>query len=73
MTVDPTVLAGLLLLVLELLTLVAVGFVIARVVLRQTDDRMTLAQGRVIGPASWGLLVNFILYLVPRPAGALRA
>ena len=61
MTVDPTVLAGLLLLVLELLTLVAVGFVIARVVLRQTDDRMTLAQGRVIGPASGGLLVNFIL------------
>ncbi len=73
MTVDPTVLPGLLLLVLELLTLAAIGFVIARVVLRQSDDRMALAQGMVIGPAAWGLLVNFILYLVPGLAGALVA
>lgn len=73
MTVDPTVLPGLLLLLLELLTLAAIGFLIARVVLRQSDDRMALAQGMVIGPAVWGLLVNFILYLVPGRAGALVA
>lgn len=73
MTIDLTVLPGLLLLVLELLTLAAVGFVLARVVLRQADDRMALAQGMVIGPAVWGLLVNFILYLMPGLAGALVA
>ena len=73
MTVDPAILPGLLLLALELLTLAAVGFVIARVVLRQNDDRMALAQGMVIGPAVWGLLVNFILHLAPGLAGAFAA
>ena len=71
MTVDPTVLPGLLLLALELLALAAVGFIVARVALRQADDRMALAQGMVIGPAVWGLTVNFILYLVPGRAGAI--
>jgi hypothetical protein len=32
---------------------------------------MALAQGLVIGPALWGLLANFILYLTPGLAGAL--
>ena len=58
---------------MELLTLAAVGFVVARVALGQNDDRMALAQGMVIGPAVWGLLVNFILHLAPGPAGALVA
>ena len=71
MTVDPTVLPGLLLLALELLALAAVGFIVARVALRQADDRMALAQGMVIGPAVWGLTVNFILFLVPGRAGAI--
>ena len=49
MTVDPAVLPGLLLLAAELGVLAAVGFVVARVALRQTDDRLALAQGLVIG------------------------
>ena len=60
MALDPTVLPGLLLLTLELAALAAVGFVVARVALRQTDDRLALAQGLVIGPALWGLIVNFV-------------
>ena len=36
MTVDPTVIPGLLLLALELLALAAVGYVVARVGLRQS-------------------------------------
>lgn len=71
MTVDPTVLPGLALLAVELLALTAVGFVLARVVLGQTDDRMALAQGLVIGPALWGLLVNVLLHPLPGRAGAL--
>ena len=70
MSVDPSVLPGLVLLALELLALAAFGFVVARVALGQTDDRMALAQGLVIGPALWGLLVNFILHLLPGLAGA---
>ena len=70
MTVDPTVLPGLLLLALELLALAAVGFVVARVALRQSNDGMALAQGMVIGPALWGLIVNFLLHLLPGRAGA---
>ena len=54
MIVDPAVLPGLLLLAAELGVLAAVGFVVARVALRQTDERMALAQGLVIGPALWG-------------------
>ena len=71
MTVDPPVLPGLLLLALELLALAAVGFIVARVALRQADDRMALAQGMVIGPAVWGLTVNFMLFVVPGRAGAI--
>ena len=65
MTVNPEVLPGLLLLALELLTLAAVGYIVARVALRQTDDRLALAQGMVIGPALWGLTVNFLLRVLP--------
>ena len=71
MTVDPTVIPGLLLLAAELLALAAVGYVVARVALRQSDDRLALAQGLVIGLALWGLSVNFLLYLFPGMAGAL--
>ena len=71
MTVDPTVLPGLALLAAEFVALAVVGFVVARVALRQTDDRMALAQGLVIGPALWGLIVNFILHAVPGLAGAI--
>ena len=71
MTSDPAVVPGLLLLAAELLALAAVGYVVARVALRQTDDRLALAQGLVIGPALWGLIVNFLLHLFPGMAGAL--
>ena len=71
MTVDPTVIPGLLLLAAEFLALAAVGFVVARVALRQTDDRLALAQGLVIGLALWGLIVNFAMHLLPGLAGAL--
>ena len=71
MTVDPSGIPGLLLLAAELLALAAVGYVVARVALRQTDDRLALAQGLVIGPALWGLVVNFLLHLFPGMAGAL--
>ena len=71
MTVDPTVLPGLLLLALELLALAVVGFIVARVALREADDSLALAHGLVIGPVLWGLCVNLILYLVPGLAGAL--
>ncbi len=71
MTVDPTVIPGFLILVLELSALTAVGFVVVRVALRQSDDRMALAQGLVVGPALWGLIVNFAMYAVPGLAGAL--
>ena len=71
MTVDPSVLPGLFLLVLELLVLAAVGVVVAQVALRQSNDLLALAQGMVIGPALWGLVVNFILHIVPGLGGAL--
>ena len=71
MTVDPTVVPGLLLLALELLALAALGYVVARVALGQSNDLMALAQGMVIGPALWGLTVNFVMYLSPGLAGAL--
>ena len=65
MTIDPTVIPGLLLLAVELLVLAAFGYIVTRVALRQSDDRLALAQGLVIGPALWGLLVNFLLHLLP--------
>ena len=71
MTVDVGVVPGLLLLAAEFLALSAVGFVVARVALRQTDDRLALAQELVIGLALWGLIVNFILHVLPGMAGAL--
>ena len=70
MTLDPTLLPGLGLLLLELLTLAAVGFVVARTALQQSDPRLALAHGLVIGPALWGLTANFLLHLLPGLAGA---
>ena len=70
MTVDPAVVPGFLLLLAEIAALAAVGYVVARVVLRQTDDRMALAQALVVGPALWGVLVNLLMYLWPGLAGA---
>ncbi len=70
MTVDPAVLPGLLLLLAEFTALAAVGYVVVRVALRQNDDRVALAQGLVVGPALWGVTVNFLLYIVPGLAGA---
>ena len=70
MTVDPTVVPGFLLLAAELIALAAVGYVVVRVALRQDDDRMALAQGLVVGPALWGLITNFVLFVVPGLAGA---
>lgn len=71
MTVDPAVIPGLLILAAEVLALAAVGYVVARVALRQPDHRLALAQGLVIGPALWGLSVNFILHVLPGMSGAL--
>ena len=71
MTVDPSIVPGLLLLAAELIVLAAVGYVIARVALRQTDDVLAMAQGLVIGLGLWGVIVNFVIYLVPGLAGAL--
>ena len=71
MTVEPDAALGLLVLTAELLALAAVGFVVARVVLRQADVLLALAQGLVVGPALWGLTVNFALHLLPGRAGGL--
>ena len=71
MTVDAAVVPGLLLLALELLALACVGYLVARVALRQGDEGMALAQGLVIGPALWGLIVSFVLHLLPGMAGTL--
>ena len=70
MRVDPTVIPGLLLLAAEFIALAAVGFVVARVALRQNDDRLALAQGLVVGIALWGLVVNFAQYALPGLGGA---
>ena len=70
MLIDPAVIPGLLLLASELVVLAAVGYVVVRVALRQTDERAALAQGLVVGLALWGLIVNFVLYVVPGLAGA---
>ena len=73
MTVDPGVLPGLLLLALEMLALAVVGYVVARVALRQQYAPLALAQGLVIGPAIWGLVASFLFHLLPGPAGTLGA
>ena len=70
MTLDPAVIPGLLLLAAELAALAAVGYIVVRVVLRQGDDRVALAQGLVVGLALWGLIVNFVMYAIPGLAGA---
>ena len=70
MTVDPSVVSGLLFLLAELAALAAIGYVIVRVALRETDDRVALAQGLVVGPAIWGVVVNLVMYAVPGLAGA---
>ena len=49
MTLDPQVVAGFVLLVMEFLALAAIGYVVARVALRQKDDRLALAQGMAVG------------------------
>lgn len=58
-------------LALALGALAAIGYVVARVALRQSNQLSALAQGMVIGPALWGLTNNFVLRLVPGGAGAL--
>ena len=70
MTVDPSVVPGLLFLVAELVALAAVGYVVVRTALRETDDRVALAQGLVVGPAIWGVVVNLVMYVLPGMAGA---
>ena len=70
MTVDPSVVTGLLFLLAEFVALAAVGYVIVRVALRETDNRVALAQGLVVGPAIWGVVVNFTMYAIPGLAGA---
>ncbi|MCY4112934.1 MAG: hypothetical protein OXG33_03200 [Chloroflexi bacterium] len=70
MIVDPAVIPGVLLLAAELAALAAVGYVVVRVALRQADERAALAQGLVVGLALWGLITNFVLYVVPGLAGA---
>ena len=67
---DPAVLPGLLLLAAEFAGLAAVGYVVVRVALRQDNELAALAQGLVVGPALWGIVVNFVMYAVPGLAGA---
>ncbi len=71
MTVDPSVVPGLLFLLAELVALAGVGYVIVRAALRETDDRVALAQGLVVGPAIWGVVVNLVMYALPGRAGAI--
>ena len=71
MTVDPSVVPGLLFLLAELVALAAVGYLVVRTALRETDDRVALAQGLVVGPAIWGVVVNLVMYAIPGMAGAL--
>ena len=70
MTVEPSVVPGLLFLAGELVALAAIGYVIVRVALRESDDRVALAQGLVVGPAIWGVVVNLVMYALPGLAGA---
>ncbi len=71
MTVDPSIVPGLLFLLAELAALAGVGYVIVRVALRETDQRVALAQGLVVGPAIWGVVVNLVMYALPGMAGAI--
>ena len=56
---------------LEFIALAGLGFVVVRVAMRQRDDLMALAQGLVVGPALWGLAVNFVMRAVPGGVGVL--
>lgn len=58
-------------LALELWALAALGYVVARTALGEDDQLSALAQGMVIGPALWGLTINFVLHVVPGVAGTL--
>ena len=52
-----------------------VGFAVSRVLLRQSDDLLALAQGMAVGLALWGLIANFAMHLAawnggrPSPPG----
>ena len=70
MSLDPTVIPGLLLLAAELIALAAVGYIVVRVALRQGDEPAALAQGLAVGPALWGITTNFVLFVLPGLAGA---
>lgn len=67
---DLSIVPGLLLLAAELLVLAAVGFVVVRVALGQTDDLLALAQGLVIGLGLWGMTSNLAMFVLPGMAGA---
>ena len=71
MTIELTLIPGLLILAIEFLTLSAFGYLITRVVLRQTDDKRALAQALIVGPSIWVMIVNFVLYVTPGLAGAI--
>ncbi|MCY4107639.1 MAG: hypothetical protein OXG11_01255 [Chloroflexi bacterium] len=71
MTVDPSIVLGLLFLLAELVALAGIGYVIVRVALRETDRRVALAQGLVVGPAIWGVVVNLVMYALPGMPGAI--
>ncbi|MCY3800350.1 MAG: hypothetical protein OXG46_02100 [Chloroflexi bacterium] len=71
MTFDPLVVPGFLFLLAELVALAGVGYVIVRVALRETDQRVALAQGLVVGPAIWGVVVNLVMYALPGMPGGI--
>lgn len=50
-----------------------VGFIVARVALRQRNDLLALAQGMAVGMAIWGLTANFAMFLLPGLAGGIAA
>ncbi len=54
-TVIPSVVPGLLILAFELLALATIGFVVSRVLLRQNDSFLALAQGLAVGLRSGAL------------------
>ena len=69
LALDVTILPGLLILSLELTLLMTSGYIIACISLRQSDSRLALAQGMLIGPALWVLIANYLLHVVPGLAG----
>ena len=71
MTIDGAVVPGLLFLLAEFAALAGVGYVIVRVALRETDPRVALAQGLVVGPAIWGVVANLVMCALPGMAGAI--